>query len=219
MRRGAERLKLKAMKKEKGQAENKPDNIFINAKAMLLSSIGRLPTSLVVLLLLSSAMAALTGVLLVVHKAPSRHNEFMELRLAASENASTVNSKDLQGTWIYQTPTYAMSLTLIGDRFEWMIALGTITDAQFYARGNYRIVGDVMVLGIRPDLGTPYDPSRPWLKYLLIGMKDINARFSLSSNKLVWDVPSAEQATIVGESASIFTDRQDGHFEWVKAEE
>lgn len=202
------------MKKEKGPT----DNIFLNAKAMLLSSVGRLPTALVVILLISSTMAALTGVLLVLNKPAQRSTEFMPLRLEATEDAMSVNPKDLQGTWTYQTPQYAMTLTFVGDRFEWIIFVGDIPTAQFFARGNYKLVGDVMVLGIRPDLGMPYDSAQPWMKYIPIGMKDVNVRFSHTKKTLIWDVPPAEQARIVAEASSIFFDHKDGHFEWSKSE-
>lgn len=192
------------------------DNIFANAKAMLLISVGKLPTALVVILLVSGAMAAMTGLVLQLNRTSDRVVEFMPLRLEPSESTEVVDHRKIQGNWIYQAPDYAMTFTIIGDRFEWIIRLGDIQEAQFFARGNFRIVGDVMVVGVRGDLGTPRDPLKPWMKYLPISMKDFNTRFKFVEGKIVWDVPVSEQRKIIAQASRIFVGREDGHFEWIK---
>jgi hypothetical protein len=195
------------------------NNYFADVKSMLALSLGRLPTALVVILLLSSAMAALAGVLLEFGTPSKSSKEFMPFRIEASQNAESlalVDSKKLQGNWIYQTPTYAMTLTLIGDRFEWIIAFADIAEAQYYARGNFRMKDDVMVLGVRTDLGIPQDPSKPWVKFFPIAMKDINLHVSFEGKNLIWTVPISEQNRLISRTSIIFEDNNDGVFKWKK---
>lgn len=183
---------------------------------MLAESVGRLPTSLVIILLISLAMAVLSGVVLELSKKPKTSNEFMPFRLESSVGTTSIDLKILQGNWVYQTKDYAMTFTVIGDRFEWIIAFSDIAEAQYYARGNYRIEGDVMSLGVRADLGKPYDPLKPWLKYLPIAMKDINTRISVAPKSFVWNIPASEQRFILSQTSQIFNENALGKFEWVK---
>ncbi|MBL8641957.1 MAG: hypothetical protein JNL76_07575 [Alphaproteobacteria bacterium] len=194
------------------------DHFFLNLKSMLLDSLGRIPTALVVILLLSTTTAVLTAFALHLNKVSGESVEFMPLRLVPSENFTPVDSRKIQGNWVYQNTGYAMTFTIIGDRFEWILALGDLQEAQFFARGNYRIVGDVMVLGVRSDLGTPIDPSRPWMKYLPMPMKDLNTVVQFDLNQMVWDLPLSEQKRILGEVQQIFIGQgQDtAHFVWTK---
>lgn len=208
------------MMKQKDQSEKKNDmskdnDYFSNIKSMLALSVGRLPTALVMIILLSGAMAAMAGVVLEFSKpSSSRSKEFMPLRLEVTENSVSPDLKSIQKNWVYQTPTYAMTFTFIGDRFEWITAFADIPHAQYYGRGNYRMVGDVMVLGIRSDLGIPYDPQTPWMKYMPMAMKDINLYVSLEGKDLVWTIPTSEQRQIISQSAFIFVDNPSGVFKW-----
>ncbi len=196
--------------------QESPEDFLSHVKYMLASSLGRLPTALVVILLIAMAMAVITGVVMEWNKPAPHVAEFMPLRLTPTDNAPDVDTRKLQGNWVYQTPDYAMTLTLIGDRFEWIMLFKEIQEAQYFARGNFRIVGDVMVLGIRPDLGKPVDPSKPWMKYMPISMKDLNTRVAFSDKKIIWDIPVAEQKKIAAQTGRIFIGHEDGHFEWTK---
>jgi len=196
--------------------ESKHINYFHRAKIMLLASVGKLPTALVVILLISMAMAGVAGMAMqfgVTHK-PS--HEFMPLRLDISDAQPAVDQRKLQGNWVYQTPEFAMTLTLADDRFDWVVAIGNMPDVQFYARGNYRLVGDVLILGVRPDLGVPVDTSKPWLKYMPIAMIDLNVKIKVDKTRLNWNVPLSEQRKILSQSSLIFSGHDDGNFEWVK---
>ena len=184
------------------------------AKQMLGASVGRLPTALVTIILVSLAMGAVTGLMMQLNKSGSRVHEFMPQRLKASDDAAEIDDRKLQGNWVYQTADYAMTLTFIGDRFEWIMLFKDVPEAQFFARGNYRVVGDVMILGIRPDLGLPRDPAKPWMKYMPISMRDLNTKLSVQNNKIIWDIPSSEQNKIISQSGRIFMGHEDGHFEW-----
>lgn len=192
------------------------NNYFSEVKSMLAASLGRLPTSLVMIILLSSAMAALSGVILEFSRPAKSSKEFMPVRLMASETNMQIEQKKIQGNWIYQTPAFAMTLTLIGDRFEWIIAFADIPEAQYYARGNFRLINDVMTLGVRTDLGIPNDTAKPWIKFFPIAIKDLNLLVSLDGKNLVWTVPSSEQKRILSRVSAIFENNSNGLFTWVK---
>jgi hypothetical protein len=184
---------------------------------MVASSIGRMPASLVIILVVATVAALLSGLFLELS---SRHKAeqavFMPQRLESSQAAVAINLKTLQGQWNVSTGDYAMTLTLVGDRFEWIVKFGNIPEAQFYARGNYRVDGDVMILGQRPDLGKPYDPAQPWLKYMPIAMKDLNTKFTIDGKNMMWDVSSSEQERILSHVARIFAADTQGKITWVK---
>ena len=203
------------MNKEKATQKSVPkevrEDFVANAKSMILSSVGRLPTALVVILLVSMAMAAMTGLVLQFSHISEQGTTFMPLRLTPAPNPIPIDSRKIQGNWVYQSANYAMVITFIGDRFEWIIRLGDVQEAQFFARGNFRIEGDVS-----PALGKPVDPSKPWLKFMPISMKDINTRIKFEGQKIIWDVPASEQKKIIAQSGRIFIDHEDGHIEWTK---
>lgn len=207
-------LKIQAMNKEKQQRPQ----ILTEAKQMLASSVGRMPTALVVLLVLSLAVASASGLVLKIAKDYQAHSrsDFMPLRLDVDEKSSPIPLKELQGQWVSQTGNYAMLLTVIGDRFEWIIKLGDINEAQFYARGNYRVEGNVMVLFQRPDLGIPYDRDRLWIKSIPFAMKNVNTYISLEKGMMEWTIPADEQRNISSHEAEIFRNNPQGNFEWVK---
>lgn len=186
-------------------------------KTMIAGSVGLIPAALVILFAIAATIAALAGLFLKFESEDrSRRQVFMPLRIESEELAAPIDIKKMQGQWIYQTSSYAMSMTFIGDRFEWIVKLSSIQEAQFYARGNFRVDGDVLVLGQRPDLGKPYDPAQPWLKFLPIAMKDLNVRLNLDKNKMGWEVPESEQKEILSHVAQIFEENDQGKFEWVK---
>lgn len=208
------------MKKQKEKQSSVPkeaqEDFFANAKSMILSSVGRLPTALVVILLVSMAMAAMTGFVLQFNRTSGHVIEFMPLRLTPTPDSVPIDNRKIQGNWVYQTADYAMVLTFIGDRFEWIIRLADVQEAQFFARGNFRIEGDVMVLGVRTDLGIPVDPSKPWIKFMPMSMRDINTKVTFDGKKIIWDVPASEQKRIIAQSGRIFIGHEDGHIEWTK---
>lgn len=196
--------------------DEKTGGIFSEMKAMILSSLGRIPAALVIIFVVAVTLSLLAGLFLKVSSREKPEQVFMPLRLEASENAPHISLKRLQGQWVSQSPDYAMSFTFIGDRFEWIMRFADLKEAQFYARGNFRIDGDVLVIGQRPDLGQPYDPEQPWLKYIPMAMRDLNARISIDGANLVWSVPTSEQKKIISYPASIFNKNKDGKFVWVK---
>ncbi len=195
--------------------DSKHVNLIKEIQAMLLASIGRMPGFLVILIVLSLTLSVLAGLALkIVEDQKTAAKEFMPLRIEATENAPQIDPKKIQGQWIVQTPDYAMSFSFIGDRFEWMVRFARIQEAQFYARGNFRIEGDVVVLAQRPDLGLPYDSTQPWLKFLPMAIKNINIRIALENGRLLWDVPASEQTKIKSHVAMIFDGNKAGHFVW-----
>ena len=191
--------------------------MFVQTKNLLASSIGRMPTALVVILMLSLCVAMVFGVVVhVASQSRTTKTDFMPLRLEASSPATVLDIKRMRQNWVVQSPAYAMSLTFVDDRFEWIVRFADVANVQFYARGNFRMEGDVMVLGVRPDLGQPYDAQKPWIKYMPIAMKDVNAQVSFDGDRLVWVIPPSEQGRILARTAAIFIGHEDGRFVWMK---
>lgn len=186
-------------------------------KAVLSHSIGRLPMSLVVLLLLALMASLLSGFFMHFFAQKKPTNDFLPLRLEISEDVEAVDAKVLQGNWIVQTDAYAMSLFIEGDKFEWIVRTKDTGDTQFFARGNFRIEGDVMILAQRPDMGQPADPTRPWVVNMPMAMKNLNLRYALPAKKqLTWEIPSSEQEKIFSHTGAIFIGNDQGKFSWVK---
>jgi hypothetical protein len=196
--------------------EEKQNVLFTEMKTMIAQSVGRIPTGIVVILLISLVMAVGSGLALKIMTPEKSANQFLPLRLDVSSPIPAIDTKKISGTWIYQTPDYAMSFSFIGDRFEWLVKFADTSDTQFYARGNYRLEGDVLILGVRADLGKPYDPKRPWTKYLPMAMRNLNVKATRDGNKLVWIVPPSEQENIISHTSRIFENNADGKFIWVR---
>ena len=197
--------------------DNMTSNPFREMKQMIVDSIGRIPAALVVIFVVAMTIAALSGLMIkVASDRQEQKRVFMPLRLEAAVNFEPINLKKLQGQWVYQNTDFAMSLAIIGDRFEWIVKFDSIKEAQFYARGNYRIDGNVIILGQRPDLGKPYDQSQPWIKFMPIAMKDVNAYIEMNGKDMVLTIPSSERTNILSHTSDIFQGNTEGKFEWVK---
>lgn len=191
-------------------------NIFSEMKVMIASSLGRIPAFLVVIFMTAVTVSVLSGFFLHLATENKSAREFMPLRIEADQNAAPIDVKKLKGHWVVQSTSYAMSFTFVQDRFEWIVIMPEFSGTQFYARGNFRIVGDVLILGVRPDLGKPYDFQKPWIKYMPMAMKDLNLKIHQEGKSMVWDVPLSEQKKILSHTAEIFLDGNNGRFQWVR---
>lgn len=99
--------------------------------------------------------------------------EFLEQRLQPQENSTAINPYVLEGTWVYQTNDFAMSISMKNQAFEWLVRMSDEPTAVIYARGSYRIVGDVLILGLRGDIG-PFDKIVQKNTYIEMAMENIN---------------------------------------------
>jgi hypothetical protein len=211
--------KKQTLKKKRtldSQVTEKQEGMLSDIRDILFGSFNKIPRPLITIFLISTIMALLAGAMLEISKVPQAEKEFLPVRLEQSVEIPAVDVQNLRGNWIYQTPEYAMSLTFIDDRFEWIIALGDITEAQFFGRGNYKLEGNVLVLAMRPDLGMPYDNEQPWLQYIPIAMVNLNAHVTMQGKNLLLTIPPSEQEQIISHTRAIFINNPQGQFEWVK---
>lgn len=198
---------------------DKTGNRFSEMKGLLLQSVGRIPAGLVILLAMAVSLAAISGLMMAVLKPDRITREFLPLRIESVSVAPQIDKQALQGSWVISTTEYAMSISFINDRFEWLLKFSDIPDAQYFARGNYRIAGDVIILGVRTDFGVPYNEAQPWVKYLPLSLRDLNTYVILAEKRMVWDVPTSEQALINGQGARIFMREggaTSGNLQWIR---
>lgn len=198
------------------QITEKQSGMLSDIQSIFLGSFEKIPRPLVTIFLISLIMAMSAGAMLEMLKKPTGPQEFLPVRLEQNAELPIFDVRNLRGNWIYQTPDYAMTLTFIDDRFEWIIALGDITEAQFFGRGNYKLDGNVLVLAMRPDLGMPYDDEKPWLQYIPIAMVNLNAHIEMQEKNLVMTIPPEEQEQIISHTRTIFINNPQGQFKWIK---
>jgi len=206
----------KPSSKESTKNPDAQDSYASIVHRLILLSLGRIPTGLVVVFLGSLGLSVMVGVILQLSQPTPKAKEFMPYRLDISTPTPPLDIGRLKGTWVYQSTDFAMTLTMIGNKFEWIAIFKEVPEVQYYARGNFRVDGDVMVLGVRTDMGKPYDPNKPWVKFIPIAMKDVNVRVLFQGANLVWDIPLSEQRRIISQTAQIFLDNPSGRFEWVR---
>lgn len=183
----------------------KKEGMLPEMMVMLKASLGRLPTSLVMIFVVAVIVAILSGFILKFAEPVSTTREFLPVRLDAHKELSPTQIKRLQGNWIIRTPEYISTFTIDGEKFEWIVSFGDIQGIQYYARGNYKLVGDVMILGMRTDLGIPYDTRYPWMKFMPMAMRNLNFYVTTDGRQLQWIIPDGERKNIISHAARILS--------------
>lgn len=169
-----------------------PNHPFVTMRRMLFQSVGRWPAPLVLILALSLSLAVLSGVALKMASTSSKA-EFLPLRLK-TDPGKAVDEAVLQGAWGYSKDGLAMSIRLENGMFEWIIRPQGEKYLRYFARGNYLLKDDVLVLAQRPDLGKPAAPVGQMLQFLPYGLTNINLKVETNGKLMLWLVPSGERA-------------------------
>ena len=180
---------------------------------LLLKPMAGLPARLVVLLGFSLVVAAITA-LAMLQLEKKRDPGFMPQRLEAQAEAAPLADAALQGIWTTDNDNAAMTLTLTQNKFEWIIQMKDDGSVRYFIRGNYRIVGDVLILGGRNDMGNPADGMIRKDKYLPFSFNDMNVFATTSKNKMSWTIPKSEQDAFRTRSTDIFDTRQSETMVW-----
>ncbi len=194
--------------KPKQPAVPSPDNPFTQMKNMLAASVGRIPTQLVVLLVVSLLAAVITGLAMKLDITRSKGDGvFPPLRIEAAAGAKTVESRDLNGMWVHQNENSTITLQFQNGMFELVIRKGSpqsISNDRYFARGSFRTKGNVLSLGQRGDLGKPVTPPGTFFEFLPLDFQSINVEVELNRGKrlMLWTLPRAE---IARQSASMMT--------------
>lgn len=179
------------------------DNPFVLIRKTLATifdgTVGKLPTPLVMILVMSLLAAVLAGLALKMVEKPKTNvpfeEKFLPVRLTPDAGAPELTKAALEGVWV--TPKGELSMTVRFTKaglFEWIIQPPDTKYLRQYVRGNYRIAGNVLILGQRPDLGKPPAPTVEVVEYLAIKMKNLNARVGINPKVMVWQVPPSELA-------------------------
>jgi hypothetical protein len=185
-------------KQDKATAPLPPDHPLVMIRRMVEESAGRLPAPLVIIAMTALVAAVLSGALLSTlasGKKTSSGFEFLPVRVEADAASPALDEKLLRGVWVSRQGEFVSSLQLAGGKFEWMVRWGKDNNTRYYARGDYKIDHDVLVLGQRVDMGKPYDPDNPFMIYLPLSLKDINVRARLDpvAGRMAWQIPQSER--------------------------
>lgn len=200
-------------KTDKGEVTDTP-NPFVMMRQMILSSVGRLPAALVIILVMSVAAASVSAILMAVYERQTSQKEFMPQRLESIAGANPISEVHLQGIWSMQNKNFAMNITLVDKKFEWIIKMKNEGTVLYFLRGNYKLNGDVMVLGGRKDMGAPSDPIPSGRQYMPVDIVDINMRVDVDKKQMIWHVPVSEQNVYKSLIVNIFDKKNQADLVW-----
>ncbi len=170
---------------------------------------------LVAILLGAALFAIFAGVGMGYAKKEKRDQPVSMMSLTPSPDVQMTESF-LQGVWVHSQEEYATSLSIIGDKFEWIVSLSAYSGTRFFSRGVVHTEGDVLVLETRDDMGYPFDKDKLWIDYLPISMKNLNIRYDVQKGKMAWAIPLSEASRVEGPVASIIKDSADKPIIWSK---
>lgn len=205
------------MKKEKDQCAGLPDNHpWLMAKRMVRESVGKLPTPLVLIFVLSLALSVLASALLLLARPKAHPYEYLPLRLTPRAESVIFSAKRLQGTWKARVSKYPMTLQFKDSMFEWVVQEDGEPNLRYFARGNFKLEQDILILAQRPDIGRPYDPKNRYLVYLPLSLKNINVYSTLQKDALSFSVPQEERKILSSQFLRFLPTNVNEPLLWVK---
>lgn len=164
---------------------------------LISGSLGRIPAGLVIITVIALTMALVSGAALQYAKEEVAAIDPLAPRLKVGDG-QPVDAKFLEGEWIAKTGAFAMSWQAVGDNFEWSIRHRDEPLIVYFCRGKWKMVGDVMVLSQKSDLGYPSDPDKPNVRYMPIPMKDIQFYVRTNGVNTKWEIPDSEYSRVTG---------------------
>lgn len=194
-----------------------PDHPLVVMKLLLAQSVGRMPAKLVILLMAALVAAVVTGVSLKWSRPESDGNKYLPLRLAPDTAAPALTEQDLQGTWIANTDTMVMSLLVEKGGYEWVAKNKEDKYLRLYAVGNYRIEGNVLVLGQRSDLAPPEIAGDHFIQFLPLGFANINFGAQVNDRLMLWTLPATERRRLDIDFNRIFPADPARPITWVRS--
>lgn len=191
------------------------NNPFVLMKKMLFSSLGKIPTGLVLILVAAMLLSILSGLVLKYAANPDKRYKDIGVTLSANPDINP-DVKLLQGVWVTSNDQYAMSLSITRDKYEWIVKSISYGSTRFFSRGIIKTQGDIIVLEQRNDMGYPLDRDRLWVTYLPMSVKNMNARFDVSKKKMVWIVPQSQLKNLQQPILRIFSNLEEKPLVWSK---
>ncbi len=185
-------------------------------RGLFLKSVGHIPAGLTILIIASLFMASVTGIFLQLTKVEPKPYVFLEQRLQPYEGGAPINPYIIEGTWVYQTAEFAMSISMKNQKFEWLVRMSDEPNTILYARGDYRIVGNILILGLRGDMGRPFDKMVLKNSYIEMSMRDMNIYATADKTSMTWTIPPAEQQGINTNIMYIFDKKTQAVYQWTR---
>ena len=192
-----------------------PDHLFSRMQKMLVGSLNNLPTPLVLILIFSLLAAVLTG-LGIKFLANTPTDPFMRQRLSADSSAPALDPARLEGNWTASADGKAMTLRLEKETFEWVVKTSNNEFERVFARGNFRTVGNVLILGPRDDMGKPATTLDQGLVFLPMGLNSLNVKAEENGRLMVWLLPSSERRRVNTNIKSFFPAEAEKPLTWVR---
>lgn len=190
-----------------------PSNPFYLMKVMIAGSLGKLPAGLVIILVLALAAASATGLAMKYAKV-ERQLHRGEIRLSTS--TERIDPSLMRGIWASAHKNYIMSLSLVDDRFEWIVQDLGSPKVRYFARGDWKLVTNILVLRQRKDMGYPHNPEDRSIRYIPIPAEDIEMRVAVDNSRMVWFVPDTEYVRIKGLVNGLFNPEPQTEIPWGK---
>lgn len=147
-----------------------------------------------IILVFAATIAVLLGVFIQVmgHRS-AESNAYLALRLDVDASKRVVNADLLRGVWVYSDTVQTMTIHFGVNGFELIRAPKGADNVRYFIRGDFKVVGNVLILQARNDLGTPFDERRLNLTFLPIEMQGLNIVVEQSQNMMLWRIPVSER--------------------------
>lgn len=184
---------------------------------MMRESIHNLPAPLVLIITLSLLVAIVSGLALQFAGVKPVGDQFMPQRLIADEKVVAIDPARLQGVWSYVVnDKKVMTIRFEKDVFEWVVKPSEKSFERVFARGNFRNVGNVLILGARDDMGKPPTTLQQGLIFNPLNLHNLNLKVQENGKLMVWLVPSSERRQMSADLLSLFPTNPDKPMTWVR---
>jgi hypothetical protein len=193
-----------------------PDQLFSRMRRMLTGALHNLPTPLVLILIASLLVTVLTG-LSVKFMVRTPSDPFMPQRVSADASRPNLDPVAIEGNWTAIINGKAMTLRMEKQTFEWVVKSDNNDFDRVFARGNFRTVGNVLILGQRQDLGRPLSTlEQGMLTFLPMGLQNLNVKAEENGRLMVWILPSSERRRLSPDIRKFFPTDDGKPLTWVR---
>jgi len=175
----------------------------------------KIPQPLILLLLISLVSSLLVGGLMAIarNQQITAKESVVLQRLEPSPFYASYDQEELKayfkGVWDSQTDKFVMSIRMEGEKYEWIVAPERSPGVRHFARGEFRIDGDILVLEKKENLGYSFDEQKRWIRYMPIPFDNINIRYSLEKRNMIWAFSEDELARIKGVTGELISKSKD----------
>lgn len=184
---------------------------------MIKESIHNLPAPLVIILVFSLLAAVVSGLGLRLAGVAPATDKFMPQRLVPDEKVASLDPARMQGIWSYVIDdNKVMTIRFEKDVFEWVVKPSEKSTERIFARGNFRSVGNVLILAARDDMGKPVTTLLQSLTFYPLDLHNINLRATENGRLMVWTVPVSERRKMNSALLGLFPVNPDKPMTWVR---